>query len=73
MGQRSAHLVTVEVVSSEQFVVAVFSEGDDDQSDEDVEEKERKDDEVDDVEDGGVPVFSWFRTSPLYCSIHRHP
>jgi len=66
-------LVTVKVVRSKQFVIAVFFERDDDQSDEDVEEEERKDDEVNDVEDGGVPVLSRPRTSPLYRSIHGGP
>jgi len=65
-------LVTVKIIRGEQFVVAMFFEGDDNQRDEDIKEEERKDDEVDDVKDGGVLVLSWLRTSSLYRSIHRH-
>jgi len=51
-------LVTVKIIRGEQFVVAMFFEGDDNQRDEDIKEEERKDDEVDDVKDGGVLVLS---------------
>lgn len=67
--QPSSYLVLVQLVVNE-FVFALFLEGDDDQSDEDVDEEEWKNNEEDDVEKSHfLPIIG---TWPLIdvCSCH---
>ena len=54
----------------DQFVLALFLERDDDESDEDVDEEEREDDEIYDVEDGHLHAESGLRSAVLERSVN---